>query len=119
MKNRALRLVAALLLAVNLTGCHSWRTTTISPTQLIAEEEPSSVRVTLTNGRQLTLVDVSIRNDSIVREDGRAYVAVSDVSTVEVRYLSVWKTIALPLGVFVGAVALGGIACVVDNGCFN
>ncbi len=57
MKKRALRpgrLVAALLLAVHLTGCHSWRTTTIS--QLIAEEEPSFVRVTWTNGRQLTLL---------------------------------------------------------------
>ncbi len=123
MKKHALRpgrLVAALLLAVHLTGCHSWHTTTIRPAQLIAEENPSAVRITLTNGRgRLIVVDPTIRNDSIVPESGRAYVAVSDVSTIEVRHLSVWKTIALPFGSFAGLVALGGIACVVDNGCFN
>ena len=64
------------------------------------------------------MVDPTIRNDSIVPESGRAYVAVSDVGTIEVRHLSVWKTIALPLGSLAGLVALGGIACVVDNDCF-
>ena len=111
------RVIAALLLVL-LTACHSWQPTTVSPQRLISEERPSSVRVTLTNGRQLTLVNTSIRNDSIVHGDGRAYVPVSDVSTIEVRRLSVWKTIALPLGSFAGLVALGGLACVVDNGCY-
>ena len=87
----ARRVIAALLLVV-LNACYSWRTTTFSPAQLIAEEEPSIVRVTLTDGRQLTLRDPTIRNDSLVHENGRAPVVLSDVSAVELWHFSVAKT---------------------------
>ena len=68
----ARRVIAALFLVL-LNACYSWRTATISPAQLIAEQEPSIVRVTLTDGMQLTLRDPSIRNDSLVHENGRAH----------------------------------------------
>lgn len=116
MKKRTPRLkrhIAALLLAVHLTGCHGWHPTTISPAQLIAEENPSTVRVTLTDGRQLTLVDPTIRNDSIVFEIGRvtAGVVLSDVSTVEVRRFNADKTIGLILAVPVGLVVYFATVC--------
>ena len=100
------RRVTAALLVVLLTACHSWRTTTISPAQFIAEEEPSSVRVTLRDGTQLTLDDPTIRNDSIVSEDGEAQLVVSDVFRLELRQFSVTKTVVLgiflvPLGLAV------------------
>ena len=59
------KLIATLLLAVHLTGCYSWRPTTISPAQLIAEEQPDKVRVTLTDETRLTLDRPRIGNDSI------------------------------------------------------
>ena len=90
----ARRVIAALLLVL-LNACYSWRTTTISPAQLIAEEEPSIVRVTLTDGRQLTLRDPTIRNDSLVHENGRARVVLSEVSAVEIWHFSVAKTIGI------------------------
>ena len=91
----ARRVIAALLLVV-LNACDSWlSTTTISPAQLIAEEEPSVVRVTLTDGMQLTLRDPTIRNDSLVHENGRARVVLSDVSAVEIWHFSVAKTIGI------------------------
>ena len=95
------RLVAALLLAVHLTGCYSWHTTTIRPAQLIAEENPSAVRITLTDGETVTVKDPTMRNDSIVgvtdavgalmtRPVG---VASRDVRLLEVRRLSVTKSV--------------------------
>jgi len=83
------RIIAALLL-MQLTACYSWRSTTISPWQVIAEEKPSDVRVTRTDGSQLTLVDPFIRNGSIVSNHGRigASVLFSDVSTFEVKRLN-------------------------------
>ena len=116
MQLRRYRPMAVLLLALHLQACMSWRRTTISPAQLIAEEEPSSVRVTLANGSQLTLVDPTIRNDSRVHEDGRVYVVVSDVSTVEVRGFSMLKTMPVILGglLFIVACPLGAADCTSD-----
>ena len=37
-----MRLIAALLLAVHLVGCSSWRARATSPAELIAEEQPST-----------------------------------------------------------------------------
>ena len=59
------RFIAALLMVL-LTACHSWQPTTVSPQQLIPEEQPSPVRVTLTNGETVTIKDPTMRNDSIV-----------------------------------------------------
>ena len=52
----ARRVIAALLLVL-LTACHSWRPTTVSPQQLIPEEQPSLVRVTLIDGETVTVRD--------------------------------------------------------------
>ena len=88
------RFIAALLLAL-LTGCQSWQPTTVSPRAVILEERPSSVRVTLTNGAIMTVVDPAMRNDSIVStEAGVAAVASRDVRLFEVRRFSTVKTIA-------------------------
>ncbi len=99
----ALRSTAALLLAL-LTGCHSWHPTTVSPPAVILEEGPPSVRVTLTNGAIMTVVDPVMRNDSIVStEAGVGGVASRDVRLLEVRRFNALKTI----GFVVVAVAVG------------
>ena len=98
----ARRVIAALLLVL-LTACHSWRPTTVSPQQLIPEEQPSPVRFTLTNGETVTIKDPTMRNDSIVGvtdADGALRtsavgVALRDVRLLEVRHFSVAKTIIL------------------------
>ena len=98
----ARRFIAALLMVL-LTACHSWRPTTVSPQRLIAEDQPSSVRVTLMDYETVTIDDPTMRNDSIVgaTDDGRALtrraveVASRDVRSLEVRRLSVTKNIVL------------------------
>ena len=86
-----------------LTACHSWQPTTVSPQALLPAEQPSSVRVTLTNGETVTVRDPTMRNDSIVgvTENDRGprtspvEVASQDIRLLEVRRLSVTKNIVL------------------------
>ncbi len=102
MRPLARRFIAALLLVL-LTACHSWRPTTVSPQQLILEERPSRVRVTLTDGETVTVKDPTMRNDSIVGVTDAVGalmtrgvgVASRDVRSLEVRGFSVTKNIVL------------------------
>ena len=124
------RLIAALLLAVHLTGCYNWHTPTISPAQIIADEQPAKVRVTQTDGTRLTLDDPTIQNDSIRGRSGpgiifslfapSSSVALSDVSTIEVRRLSAGKTPGAVVGVPLlawGAVVLIFAVCGFGKEC--
>ncbi len=103
------RRVTAALLVVLLTACHSWRPTAAGPQRLIATEQPSSVRVTLTGGEVVTLQSPTMRSDSIIGVLGGAVVAVasSDVGWVEVRRFSIWKTIGLVYASTAVASAMG------------
>ncbi len=103
----ARRVIAALLLVL-LTACYSWQPTTVSPQQLIPEEQSSSVRATLTSGRTITVENPTMRNDSIVgaTDTGVAGVASRDVRSLEVWRFSVGKTIGLVLGTAAAAAAV-------------
>ena len=79
MRLRRYRPMALVLLVLHLGACTTWRPATVSPQQLIREEQPSSVRITLTSGETITVIDPIVRNDSI------GGIPLSDVSTVEVR----------------------------------
>ena len=97
----ARRFIAALLLVL-LTACHSWQLTTVSPQQLIPEEQPSSVRATLTSGEVIVVENPTMRNDSIVGvTDADVGVSSRDVSLFEVRRFSVGKTFGLVAGLVV------------------
>ncbi len=121
----ARRVIAALLLVL-LTACQSWRPTTVSPQQLISEEMPSLVRVTLTNGETVTVTEPTIRNDSIVgvtepvgalTRSGAVGVAARDVHVLEMRGFSVTKTIALAVPLIL--VATGIIYVATCDGCLS
>ncbi len=117
------RVIAALLLVL-LTACHSWRPTAVSPQTLIPVERPSSVRATLRSGARVTLENPTVRNDSIfgVTDAGVVGVASEDVGLLEVRRLSILRSIGL--GYLILGVAL--FSCAITNGyyvnsdsCFN
>ena len=99
------RPVALALLVVHLSACSSWQLTTVAPPQLIAEEEPSQVRITRTDGEQVTIRNPEVRADSIVGEDRS--VAVSDVQQLEVRRFRAGATVGLVL--LIGVVAVGAL----------
>jgi hypothetical protein len=110
------------MLGVFLAGCTTWRPTTVSPKQVIEEEQPSSVRVTQTDGTLLVLSNPSIVNDSIVtvveervcqtsvaggrfncvEAQARMLIALDEVASLELRRVSPGLTlfvVAVPLAV--------------------
>ena len=105
----AQRLIVALHLVL-LTACQTWRPTFASPQQLIPVERPSSVRVTLRSGARVTLENPTVRNDSIlgVTDAGVVGVASEDLGLLEVRRLSILRSIGLGYLTF-GVVAI--VAC--------
>ena len=108
------KLFAALLLAVHLTGCHSWRTTTISPGQLTADEPPPTALLTLKDGTRVRFNDPTIRNDSI---NGVALSDVSTITTTVRRFSAGRTTLALVvIGVSAPLAVIVGIGCQAD--CF-
>lgn len=95
------RLPAALLLVVPLlAGCHSWRPTTVAPQEVIAEQRPRTVRVTLSDGSLVTMSDPMVVVDSIVgsTDSGTARIPAADVRALEVERLSATRTLALVVG---------------------
>jgi hypothetical protein len=101
----ARRVIAAFLLVL-LTACHSWQPITASPQGWTPEEQPSSVRATLTSGEVLTVRDPIVRDGSLLGYDDAGVVAAAlgDVRLLEVRRFSIGKTVGL--GVLLAGVAL-------------
>ena len=97
----ARRVIAALLLVL-LTACQTWQPITVSPQGWTPEEQPSSVRATLTRGETITIWEPTMRKDSIVGArdfSGAAAVALRDVRLLEVQRLSVRKAVGIGLSV--------------------
>ncbi|MCH7532616.1 MAG: hypothetical protein IIB36_12785 [Gemmatimonadetes bacterium] len=97
-------LLTVILLGL-LAGCRTWQPATVSPERLIAEQRPSSVRVTVSGGATITLKHPLIINDSIVSSEApaagatfvppRLGVLSGDVRSLEVARFSPVRTIAL------------------------
>lgn len=104
-----LAVFAALLLA----GCKSWEPISSTPSQVIAEQRPASVRVTDIDGREITVRRPIMRNDSIVSSTTDPYapagpsvgVPYGDVNGVAVPRFDVVKSVALA-GAVVGLAVL-------------
>ncbi len=60
------RLTCCLLLPVYLAGCSSWHVQEVSPQQLITEEQPGKIRVTLTDGSQVVLEQPRVSGDTLM-----------------------------------------------------
>ena len=108
----ARRVIVALLMVL-LTACQTWRPTFASPQQLIPVEQPSSVRVTLRSGARVTLENPTVRNDSIfgVTDAGVVGVASEDIGLLEVRRLSILRSIGLGYLIIGGALVVFAIGC--------
>lgn len=108
------KLIAMLFLAVHVTGCHSWRTATITPAQLNADEPPPTALLTLKDGTRVRFNEPTIRNDSI---NGVAFSDVSTITTTARRYSAAKTTLGLVvLGMPVGLAVIIGLGCQSD--CF-
>ena len=108
------RAVAALLLMTYLTSCTFWTATkTPLPELTGGEKPPALVRVVTTEGETLDLTDPRVHNDTLiggaVPDTGWVFVALADITKVEVRKKQPLRTaayVALAVGVVFAIAAL-------------
>jgi len=119
------RPLALFMLLIFLSGCTSWKPTTVAPAEVIQDEQPSQVRVTRTDGTRLTILRPSVRNDSIAApervcsgnfgcyEVTNGVLPLGDVALLEVRRLrtSTAAIVLVPVAVGLGYLAWVLVAC--------
>jgi hypothetical protein len=114
------RIVACVLLPSHLVACMSWKTQDATPQQLVSEEEPSRIRVTLTDGTQVVLTEPTVSGDTLWGlEDGeRTGIPEPEIAEVALRRADGTTTvIALGVGVVVAAGVWYLAACEGDLSC--
>jgi hypothetical protein len=91
------RAICAALLLIQLTACMTWRPVRGSLDQPV--EPIRNARLTLRNGAELSLHDVTVRSDSVMGLAGDARVRrafpSADVASIERRELSIARTAAV------------------------
>ena len=115
----ARRLIACILLPSYLVACTTWKTQEASPQQVLAEEQPDKVQVTLTDGSQVEVFRPVVSGDTLIglqdwKSSGDSLrtevsIPLTDVSAIEVRETDTAWTILAVFGtvVVVAAIALG------------
>lgn len=107
-------------LAFGVTGCTSWRVVTAPPpAQVMAQERPDKVLVTLSDGTLIVLRTPVVRGDTLIghRSAGLVLsdtareipVPLAHVRTISLRRHSTGKTLGLIGGIIVGLSIVGGI----------
>jgi len=109
--------IAVLLLGLLLGACTSWRPSTLSPRQLIVEERPVAIRITLADGERVVFDQPVVAADSVrsgeqcertFTPEGRAQcrgvraVALNDVQALDVQQPAALRTLV--------AITLAGVA---------
>ena len=105
-------LIALAVLA--LSGCHTWRAESRAPTSPVWRDLPGEIRLTLEDGRSLTLDQPVITLDQTIRsERGGTSTPLLEISAVEARRFSAVRTFSLVLAK--ASVVLHFVALIVDG----
>ena len=104
------RVLNCILLPAYVASCTSWRVEPVSPAQVVSQDEPSTIRVTLNDGTRFELNSPVVSGDTLlglVKTEGYGQRAVllADISRVEIRKGDALKTVGLVVGLallFVG-----------------
>ena len=102
------RAVLLLFLLLHLTACQTWQSVSldaISPAQLIEEDQPDRVRVTGGGVLDLELVSPSVEGDQLVGA-GDFSMPLEDILRLEVRGISIIRTIGVGFGLSYGTLLL-------------
>ena len=100
--------VLLLFLLLHLTACQAWQSVSldaISPDQLIEEDRPDRVRVTMPDGTQVELENPSVEGDELVALGGFSMPS-ANVVILESRKFSMDRTMILLGGVVVGVLVV-------------
>jgi hypothetical protein len=102
------RLIACILLPSYLVACTTWKTQEASPQQVLAEEQPDKVQVTLTDGLQLVLEEPAVSGDTLsgLYDGTPVHIPLADVWSIAVKGTDAKKTGFVVLGVVLTVVAI-------------
>ncbi len=128
------RVLSSILLPVYLSSCTSWQVQSVSPEQVVTEEQPSQVRVTTTDQSDVVLAAPRVSGDNLlglgdrnVSWAGSAYavsdtgsaleIPLADISRLAVKKTNTTNSVLLGLGIAAGVFAVAAVAFVID--CHN
>ncbi len=115
------RLIACILLPCYLVACTSWKPQEASPQQVLADEQPDKVQVTLTDGSKLVLEEPAVSGDTLSGlDDGTpVLIPLAEVSSIAVKGAEGAQTGLLVLGgvVLVFAIVAGIYLAGCADGC--
>jgi hypothetical protein len=118
------RALSCILLPVYVASCMSWRVEPVSPAQVVIQDQPSAIRVTMNDGSRFELESPVVSGDSLLGlAKSEAYaprgVLLADISRVEIRKGDALKTVGLVVGLamlFVGIAAT--VTCATDEDAY-
>jgi len=102
--------LSALMLASTLEGCTAWHSRPLEPAMFTAEKPPSELRVTLVDGRRITLRAPVLSGDSLIGVEytDRVALPLAEVGEVAVRQGAPGRTTLLVVGIGVGVLLVAG-----------
>ena len=111
-----IRAVLLLFLVLNLTACYTWQgVATTSPAGVIEATQPDRVRVVVRGEGEVELANPSVEGDQLVGADGVS-LPVEDILALEVRNLSVLRSIFAGLGIVYGVAGAILLAACAESG---
>lgn len=104
--------------ALTFAGCTTWARQSEPPAEAVASHPGARIRVTRTDHSVITVRDARVVGDTLVGvtdDDARLPVAlpVADVAAVDTRAVSGARTAGLGASVFLGVLAVAGIAATI------
>ncbi len=120
------RFVGSILLPVYLSSCTSWQVQSVSPEQVVEEEQPSQVRVTTTDQSEVVLEAPRVSGDNLlglgdrnvswagsiyaVSDTGSALeIPLADISHLAVKKTNTTNSVLLGVGVAAAVAAFMGV----------
>ncbi len=114
------RVLSSILLPVYISSCTSWQVQSVSPEQVVEQEQPSQVRVTTTDQSEVVLEAPRVSGDNLlglgdrnvswagtiyaVSDTGSALeIPLADISHLAVKKTNITKSVLLGLGIAAGA----------------
>jgi hypothetical protein len=97
--SRNLRSATSLVLVMlALSGCRTWQPVSRAPTSPVWRDLPDAIRLTMEDGRSLTIERPVIRFDQTIQSEfGGPYASLQDISAVEARRLNTIRTLSFLL----------------------
>ena len=114
MNTRPRQFIGWMLLSVYLTSCSSWHVQPVSPEQVVTEDQPSEVRVTLVDSSQFVMKEPRVSGDTLsgLVSGSQQDILLSDISRMEANRGDPLKTVGLVSGIVIGVGGALVLICV-------